>query len=283
MIDLRDFAQQATVDALAWTLLHFLWQGALLGFVAFMLLRFARPERATTRYAIGVATLALMLVACVATFAILSSQSDIERSRDHGLPDRRRLGTRDHIAHRDRQRSHPEQHGAIDRPGRAGGVGVVAARAAWSDRDLRARAGVGHWRVRAVVAPARRMDADTQPHASCDFRGAARDRHGRGHYRGSPPSSPCRRDRRVGRRRGADARRLDEAGCAAARRCALGPLAGAAAGNPRPRARARPSPRLSRQPVAVDGRDAALLSSGDVVGVGAGTRRARALLRRSCR
>ena len=80
MIDLRIFTAQATVDALAWTLLHFLWQGALAGLAAFVLLRVARPERATTRYAIGVGTLAAMLVACVATFVMLSS----------GLPERDR-------------------------------------------------------------------------------------------------------------------------------------------------------------------------------------------------
>ena len=60
------------IDALAWTLLHFLWQGALLGFMAFLLLRLARPDRASTRYAIGVATLGLMLITSIATFAILS-------------------------------------------------------------------------------------------------------------------------------------------------------------------------------------------------------------------
>lgn len=59
-------------DALAWTLIHFLWQGGLLGFAAFVTLRVVRPERATTRYAIGVGTLALMLVSALATFAILS-------------------------------------------------------------------------------------------------------------------------------------------------------------------------------------------------------------------
>ena len=79
MIDLRIFSQPATVDALAWTLLHFLWQGALLGFAAFTLLRLARPERATTRYAIGVATLAMMLITCVSTFVILSRQPAIDR------------------------------------------------------------------------------------------------------------------------------------------------------------------------------------------------------------
>jgi beta-lactamase regulating signal transducer with metallopeptidase domain len=75
MIDIRDFAQQATVDALAWTLLHFLWQGAALGFLALTLLRVARPERATTRYAIGVATLGLMLITSIATFAFLANAS----------------------------------------------------------------------------------------------------------------------------------------------------------------------------------------------------------------
>ncbi|MBY0496164.1 MAG: M56 family metallopeptidase [Cyanobacteria bacterium] len=71
MIDFNDFAQQPIVEALAWTLLHFVWQGAVLGFVAFVLLRLARPERASTRYAIGVVTLGLMLMTCVSTFAVL--------------------------------------------------------------------------------------------------------------------------------------------------------------------------------------------------------------------
>ena len=59
-------------DALAWTLIHFLWQGGLLGLAAFVALRVIRPERATTRYAIGVGTLGLMLAGALATFAILS-------------------------------------------------------------------------------------------------------------------------------------------------------------------------------------------------------------------
>ncbi|HUQ85957.1 MAG TPA: M56 family metallopeptidase [Vicinamibacterales bacterium] len=63
------------IDALAWTLLHFLWQGALLGLIAFLLLRLARPDRASTRYAIGVATLGLMLVTSIATFAQLSKDA----------------------------------------------------------------------------------------------------------------------------------------------------------------------------------------------------------------
>ena len=62
-------------DALAWTLIHFLWQGGALGLASFIMLRVVRPERATTRYAIGVGTLAAMLLSAVATFAILSQTS----------------------------------------------------------------------------------------------------------------------------------------------------------------------------------------------------------------
>ena len=61
------------------------------------------------------------------------------------------------------------------------------------------------------------MDADAQPHASCDFRGVAGDRRGRRQHRRSAAASPRGRDCRIGRRRRADARRLDKAGRAAAR------------------------------------------------------------------
>lgn len=84
MIDPRDlsavalakagFVEQPMLQALAWTLLHFLWQGAALGFTAFVLLRVLRPERASTRYVIGVTTLALMLVAFIATFVAIARQ-----------------------------------------------------------------------------------------------------------------------------------------------------------------------------------------------------------------
>src|SRR6476660_3876562 len=60
-------------DALAWTLIHFLWQGAELGLVAFAVLRGMRPERATTRYAVGVGTLGMMLLTAIATFTLLSN------------------------------------------------------------------------------------------------------------------------------------------------------------------------------------------------------------------
>jgi beta-lactamase regulating signal transducer with metallopeptidase domain len=83
MIDLRVLVEQPLVQALAWTLLHFLWQGALLGFAAFILLRVVRPSRASTRYAIGVATLALMLLSSVATFVALAEQPVLDEPIAH--------------------------------------------------------------------------------------------------------------------------------------------------------------------------------------------------------
>jgi beta-lactamase regulating signal transducer with metallopeptidase domain len=72
MIDVRDLVQQPVLQALAWSLLHFLWQGAALGLTAFFLLRIVKPERASTRYIIGVTTLALMLAASLATFVAIA-------------------------------------------------------------------------------------------------------------------------------------------------------------------------------------------------------------------
>src|SRR5687768_12534986 len=74
MVDLRDLAQLQSLQVLAWTLVHFLWEGAVLGLGAFFILRIAKPERASTRYALSVATLALMLVTSAATFVVLSRQ-----------------------------------------------------------------------------------------------------------------------------------------------------------------------------------------------------------------
>ena len=67
------FIDQTSIQALAWSLVHFLWQGAVLGFIAFALLRFSRL-RATTRYLVGVGTLAAMLAAPVATFVYLNRE-----------------------------------------------------------------------------------------------------------------------------------------------------------------------------------------------------------------
>jgi beta-lactamase regulating signal transducer with metallopeptidase domain len=70
---MADFVGHPFVQALAWTLVHFLWQGAAFGIVALVLMRSARLPR--TRYAIGVGALAAMLIAPVVTLLIQLSVS----------------------------------------------------------------------------------------------------------------------------------------------------------------------------------------------------------------
>lgn len=57
---------------LALSLLHFLWQGAALGALAYVVMALCR--NAATRYTVGVATLALMLAAPAATYLVIRSQ-----------------------------------------------------------------------------------------------------------------------------------------------------------------------------------------------------------------
>lgn len=57
---------QAVIEALAWTLLHFLWQGSLLGLTHWLALRNLRS--ATARYVVSLIALGCVLLTPVATF-----------------------------------------------------------------------------------------------------------------------------------------------------------------------------------------------------------------------
>ncbi|HVQ42899.1 MAG TPA: M56 family metallopeptidase [Vicinamibacterales bacterium] len=70
---MADFVGHPFVQALAWTLVHFLWQGAAIGIVALVLMRSSRLP--WTRYAIGVGALAAMLIAPVVTLLVQLSVS----------------------------------------------------------------------------------------------------------------------------------------------------------------------------------------------------------------
>jgi beta-lactamase regulating signal transducer with metallopeptidase domain len=71
MTTLSALLDSSAATTLAWTLLHFLWQGTVLAVLLAVLLKYSRFT-ATGRYAAGVATLALMLAAPAATFTVLS-------------------------------------------------------------------------------------------------------------------------------------------------------------------------------------------------------------------
>src|ERR1700722_17718042 len=63
---LMNFVSPSALHSLGWSLLHFLWQGTALAALAAAAMALCR--RTTARYTIGVAALALMLLAPVATF-----------------------------------------------------------------------------------------------------------------------------------------------------------------------------------------------------------------------
>jgi beta-lactamase regulating signal transducer with metallopeptidase domain len=63
--------QHPSTQALAWALIHFVWQGAAIGLVALALFRFARLS-VSARYTTGVLAIAAMLVAPAITFAMLT-------------------------------------------------------------------------------------------------------------------------------------------------------------------------------------------------------------------
>ena len=63
---MTEFSGLPSVQALAWALVHFLWQGTLIAIAAALLMRAA--ARASTRYAIGIGALVLMVAAPAVTF-----------------------------------------------------------------------------------------------------------------------------------------------------------------------------------------------------------------------
>ncbi len=62
-------------QTLAWTLLNFLWEGAVIGLAAWVGLRLLRRRSANARYLWACLCLGLMLVSSMATFALLRSSS----------------------------------------------------------------------------------------------------------------------------------------------------------------------------------------------------------------
>jgi beta-lactamase regulating signal transducer with metallopeptidase domain len=73
MMHLTDWLSPLTLRLLALALLHFLWQGAALAALAYVVMGLCRS--ASARYAVGVATLVLMFAAPIGTFFNLRTQS----------------------------------------------------------------------------------------------------------------------------------------------------------------------------------------------------------------
>ena len=67
-------------QALGWTLLHFLWQGAALGLLAWLALVLLRGATARARYGLACAFLLLMVATPIATFLILQPATPLPTS-----------------------------------------------------------------------------------------------------------------------------------------------------------------------------------------------------------
>jgi len=85
----------AVIDRLGWTLVHFLWQGTLLGLLSASLLALLPSARAQARYLLACTTLLTMLAAPVVTFSILAPQDAAITARTPGA---KRASARDALA-----------------------------------------------------------------------------------------------------------------------------------------------------------------------------------------
>jgi beta-lactamase regulating signal transducer with metallopeptidase domain len=74
MTTLTNWLPTSAMHSLGWTLLHFLWQGTAVAALAAVLMTVSR--RASSRYALAVGALMLMLAAPVATFFVLTSSGE---------------------------------------------------------------------------------------------------------------------------------------------------------------------------------------------------------------
>lgn len=77
MTPLLSLVREPWAQTLAWTLLHFLWQGAALGLLAWLLLALLRGASAKARYGTACAFLLLMVVVPAATFLFLQRQAAV--------------------------------------------------------------------------------------------------------------------------------------------------------------------------------------------------------------
>ena len=79
------FADTKLIEQLGWTLLHSLWQIALVALALFVLLRLVQSSSANLRYLIAVSFLAISVILPVVTFLQVSERIDITQTRQRYL------------------------------------------------------------------------------------------------------------------------------------------------------------------------------------------------------
>jgi beta-lactamase regulating signal transducer with metallopeptidase domain len=96
MTNLTSWLSPTAMHSLGWTLLHFLWQGTAVAALAAVLMTLCR--RASARYVVAVAVLALMLAAPVGTFFFLTSSSAAVRAKSSPVAQTRSRATSNVVA-----------------------------------------------------------------------------------------------------------------------------------------------------------------------------------------
>ena len=73
----------AWMQALGWTLVHFLWQGLIIGIVHALIRRLVPAEHSSLRYAFGLFSLLALLLAPILTLALLWPSAAMETAHAH--------------------------------------------------------------------------------------------------------------------------------------------------------------------------------------------------------
>ena len=84
MNTLHPFFPAPVVQALGWTLIHALWQGALCAIILAVLLIWMRRFSSTTRYAVSIVMLLIFLTATISTFFLSWSPPSIQQGQSQG-------------------------------------------------------------------------------------------------------------------------------------------------------------------------------------------------------
>jgi len=79
------FTDAKLIEQLGWTLLHSIWQIALLALALYIVLRLIRPHSANARYVVAVSFLAISVILPVVTFLQVSERIDIAQARQQYL------------------------------------------------------------------------------------------------------------------------------------------------------------------------------------------------------
>lgn len=130
------------VESLGWTLVHFVWQGALVAALLFATLRLVQRASPNLCYALGCAALGLMMAAAVVTFAWQMSVAQFERTVNATVALAGAGNSPPEATARDAQRV---PAAAEARPEARSGVPVADTMAGWGSREYVSVARLTSW------------------------------------------------------------------------------------------------------------------------------------------